>query len=175
MARPTSRVSRVLMTGSLAPYETPYSRELRKRGYTRRSSVNELRQVARLSRWLGSVGLTAADLSSGRIEEFLEFQHRTGRFGSQWSRPGLRCLLDVLWRMGVAPMEPTVSVASPREALLGRFERYELAERGLATGTVGGMWGMRAGSWTGSGRSSWPRSQPGRCAQRCCASRRRCR
>lgn len=130
-----------MMTGPLAPYETPYSRELRKRGYTRRSSVNELRQVARLSRWLGSVGLTAADLSSGRIEEFLEFQHRTGRFGSQWSRPGLRCLLDVLWRMGVAPMEPTVSVASPREALLGRFERYELAERGLATGTVGGYVG----------------------------------
>lgn len=141
MARPTSRVSGVLMTGPLAPYETAYSRGLGKRGYTRRSSVNELRQVARLSRWLGSVGLTAADLSSGRSEEFLEFRHRTGRFGSQWSRPGLLCLLDVLWRMGVAPMEPTTSVVSPREALLGRFERYESAERGLAAGTVRGYVG----------------------------------
>jgi len=141
MARPTSRVSRVVMTGPLAPYETPYSRELRKRGYTRRSSVNELRQVARLSRWLEDEGLTAADLSAVRIEEFLEFQRRTGRFASQWSRPGLLCLLDVLRRLGAAAEEPTTSVASPREVLLGRFERYELTERGLAVGTVRGYVG----------------------------------
>jgi len=150
----------VVMRGPLAPYETPYSRELRKRGYTRRSSVNELRQVARLSRWLEAERLTAADLSAVRIEEFLEFQRRTGRFASQWSRPGLLCLLDVLRRLGAAAEEPTTSVASPREVLLGRFERYELTERGLAVGTVRGMSGMRAGSWTGSGRSPWVTSRP---------------
>jgi hypothetical protein len=40
------------MTGPLAPFEAAYRAELRRRGYTPRSAVNELRQVARLSRWL---------------------------------------------------------------------------------------------------------------------------
>ena len=51
MARPTSRVSRVLMMGPLAPSENAYRAEVRARGYTVRSTVCELRQVARLSGW----------------------------------------------------------------------------------------------------------------------------
>jgi hypothetical protein len=39
MARPTSRVSRVLMTGPLAPFADAYWAELRERGYTVRSTV----------------------------------------------------------------------------------------------------------------------------------------
>ena len=38
MARPTSRVSRVLMTGPLAPFADAYAAELRERGYTPLSS-----------------------------------------------------------------------------------------------------------------------------------------
>jgi integrase/recombinase XerD len=138
VARPTSRVSGVLMTGPLAPYDAEYGRELRKRGYTSRSAVNELRQVARLSRWLGASGLTAAELNGGRVEEFLAFQHSTGRFRSQWSRPGLLCLLDVLRGLGVVAAEDRPPEASPREVVLGRFERHLLAERGLAAGTIRG-------------------------------------
>lgn len=47
MARSTSRVSGVLMTGPLAPFEDVYREELRRRGYTVRSTVCEVRQVAR--------------------------------------------------------------------------------------------------------------------------------
>lgn len=140
MARPTSRVSGVLMTGPLAPYETAYRRELKRRGYTQRSAVNELRQVARLSRWLEASGLMAAELGRGRIEEFLAFQRGAGRFRSQWSRPGLRCVLDVLRGLGVVAEEPTVK-ASPREVLLARYEQYLLTERGLGRGTVRGYVG----------------------------------
>jgi len=96
MARPTSRVSRVLMTGPLAPFADAYRMELRGRGYTVRSTVCELRQVARLSCWLAARGLTAAELSSARVDEFLVWQRAEGRYRSHWSRPGLRCLLDVL-------------------------------------------------------------------------------
>src|SRR3954451_19552898 len=71
MARPTSRVSRVLMTGPLAPFTGGYGQELRARGYTPLSVVAESRQVARLSRWLEAGGMTAADLSGGRVEESL--------------------------------------------------------------------------------------------------------
>lgn len=137
MGRPTSRVTGVVMTGPLAPYEAAYRQELRRRGYTPRSAVNEVRQVARLSRWLEANGLEAADLDRGRVEEFLTFQRGTGRFRSQWSRPGLLCVRDVLRGRGVVAEEPAEE-ASPREVLLARYERYLLTERGLATGTVRG-------------------------------------
>jgi hypothetical protein len=39
MARPTSRVSGVLMRGPLVPFEDAYREELRRRGYTVRSAV----------------------------------------------------------------------------------------------------------------------------------------
>ena len=136
MTRPTSRVSRVLMSGPLAPFAEEYRLELVARGYTVRSAVNELRQVARLSRWLGNCGLGARGLSREQIEEFLAFQRRSGRLRSQ-SRPGLLCLLGVLQARGVA-VEPRAPLPSARELLLSSFERYLLVERGLAAGTVAG-------------------------------------
>ena len=57
MAVPVSRVSRVVMTGPLAGFAEAYVVELRRRGYTPLTSVNQLRQVGRLSSWLGSQGL----------------------------------------------------------------------------------------------------------------------
>lgn len=136
MARPTSRVSRVLMTGPLAPFADAYRAELRARGYTVRSAVGELRQVARLSCWLAARGLTAAELSGAHVDEFMLWQRAEGRYRSQWSRPGLRCLLDVLRGLGVLAAQEPAAPSSPTDLLLARFERYLLAERGLATGTV---------------------------------------
>jgi integrase/recombinase XerD len=103
MARPTSRVSRVLMTGPLAPFADAYRAELRERGYAVRSTVNELRQAARVSCWLAARGLTAADLSGAHVDEFLVWQRAEGRYRSDWSRPGLRCLLDVRFVEGPLP------------------------------------------------------------------------
>ena len=88
MARATNRVSRVLMMGPLTPFADAYRAELRERGYTVRSTVCELRQVARLSSWLAAQGLTAAELSGARVDEFLVWQRAEGRYRSQWSRPG---------------------------------------------------------------------------------------
>ena len=135
VAGPTSRVSRVLMTGPLVSFEDAYRVELYRRGYTVRSAVCELRQVARFSRWLEAGGLTVADVGEARVEEFLAWQRAEGRYRSHWSRPGLRCLLDVLRGLGVLAAEG-VAPGSPTDVLLGRFERYLLVERGLAAGTV---------------------------------------
>jgi integrase/recombinase XerD len=135
MAGPTSRVSRVLMTGPLAPFADVYRAELYRRGYTVRSAVCELRQVARFSRWLEAGGLTVADASETGVEEFLAWQRAEGRYRSHWSRPGLRCLLDVLRGLGVLAAEG-VAPGSPTDVLLARFERYLLVERGLAAGPV---------------------------------------
>jgi len=138
MSAPASRVSRVLMTGPLASFAGLYSVELRRRGYTERSAVGELRQVARLSRWLEAGGLSAAGLSRERVEEFVVWQRTVGRHRSQWSRPGLLCLLEVLEGLGVIAREAPASASSPIEVLLSSFERYLLCERGLAPGTIVG-------------------------------------
>ncbi len=79
MVRPTSRVSRVLMTGPVAPFADAYRLELRARGYTVRSTVWELRQAARFSGWLEAGGLTVAELSVASVDEFLVWQRAEGR------------------------------------------------------------------------------------------------
>jgi integrase/recombinase XerD len=89
MSRPASRVSRVVMTGPLAPFADAYRAELKERGYTALTAVNELRQMARLSRWLEASGLTAADVSGERVEQFLAVQRAEGRRGA-CSLPSLR-------------------------------------------------------------------------------------
>ena len=56
-----SRLSRVLMTGPLAPFADVYRLEVEKRRYTPLTTVNQLRQVAPLSRWLEANGLSVAE------------------------------------------------------------------------------------------------------------------
>ncbi len=127
-----------MMTGPLAPFADAYAAELRERGYTPLTTVNGLRQVGRLSRWLEISGLSAADLSSERVERFLVWQRAGGRHRSGWSRPGLACLLDVLRALGVLAAEGPARAGSPTDLLVASFERYLLTERGLAAGTVCG-------------------------------------
>lgn len=138
MAGATSRISRVLVAGPMAPFAEDYRRELRERGYTERSAVNQLRQVARFSRWLQESRLSVSELSAGRVEEFLGWQRAGGRHRSQWSRPGLVCLLDVLRELGVLAADEPAPAGSQGEVLLAGFGRYLAAERGLAAGTVRG-------------------------------------
>ena len=103
MGRPTSRVSGVLMRGPLAPFADEFRAGLLARGYTLRTSVNQLRQSGRLSAWLDEHGLGAADVDEDRISRFLDFQRAGGRHRSQWSRPGMLCCLDGRRRTGAAP------------------------------------------------------------------------
>ncbi|GGJ95230.1 hypothetical protein GCM10011372_36770 [Agromyces bauzanensis] len=58
------------MAGPLAPFTDAFALELRRRGYTPLSAVAQLRQVARLSRWLEDRQLGAGCLTRGRVEEF---------------------------------------------------------------------------------------------------------
>jgi integrase/recombinase XerD len=136
MGRPVSRVSRVLMAGPLAPFADAYGLELKKRDYTALTSVNQLRQVARLSRWVEASGLTVGELSSERIDEFLVVQRVGGRHRAGWSRPGLVCLLEVLSGLGVLQPARTARVGSPSEVCpdLGQFS----AHAGRSTSASGG-------------------------------------
>jgi site-specific recombinase XerD len=124
------------MMGPVAPFADAYRQELLARGYAPLSTESELRQTARFSRWLEAGDLAVADVSEARVAEFFEWQRANWRHRHSWSRPGLRCLLDVLRALGVLAAEEPVMVAVT-DVLLARFERYLIAERGLAAGTVG--------------------------------------
>jgi integrase/recombinase XerD len=136
MVRPTSRVSAVSVTGPLAPFVDAYRAELLERGYTSLSIVSELRQAARFSGWLEAGGLTVAEVNEARVGEFFEWLRVNWRHRKSWSRPGLRCLLEGLRGLVVVAAEEPAAPSSPTDVLLARFERYLLAERGLAAGTV---------------------------------------
>src|SRR5215211_8163568 len=105
MAGPSSRVDGVRVSGPLVAFVDAYAAELAARAYRPLSVVNELRQVGWLSGWLEAQGLSAADLDCGRVEEFLAWQRAVGRSRSQWSRPGLLVLLDMLRGLGVVGEE----------------------------------------------------------------------
>jgi len=62
MVKAKSRVSGVVLTGPLAPFCEAYRLELSARGYMPLSVVPLLRQAGRMSGWLLSQGLTAAEL-----------------------------------------------------------------------------------------------------------------
>lgn len=138
MTKPTSRVSRVLMTGPLGPFADAYGSELKKRGYTPLTAVNQLRQVGRLSHWLEDIELSVAELTGERVDEFLAFQRANANHRGSWSRPGLLCLRDVLGTLGVLILEESPRPLSSTDALLASFEHYLLSERGLVAGTVCG-------------------------------------
>jgi integrase len=108
--------------------------------------VNELRQAARLSRWLEDRGLAVARLNRERVEEFLAFQRAGGRHRSEWSRPVLWCLLDVLEELGELERGERASIASPTETLLASTE-------GLLEGDLSGA----ALAVTGRRRTTLPR------------------
>ena len=138
MVRAKSRVSGVVVSGPLEPFVDAYRLKLVSLGYTQRSVVPQVRQVGRLSAWLQGQELTVAELGEDQVKAFLAVQRADGRHRSEWSRPGLLCLLEVLRELRAAAVPPHVPTGSDSEVLLGLFERYLLDERGLAVGTVAG-------------------------------------
>lgn len=125
------------MTGPLAPFADAYAAELRARGYAPLTTVNELRQVGRLSGWLDASGLSAADVNGERIEAFLAWQRLVSGIVLS-GRVRAVCLLDVLRGLGVLTAEESAPAGSPTDLLLASFERYLLVERGLTAGTACG-------------------------------------
>lgn len=136
MARPSSRVTNVRVAGPLAPFVDAYTECLRGRGYTPLTVVNELRQLAHLSRWLEAAGMSAADVTTERLEEFVLARRGWAGGHGACSLQGLVPLLDLLSGLGmVASARPTAE-RSPIDALVGDFRRYLITERGLVASTA---------------------------------------
>jgi len=130
------RLSRVRVVGPLQPHAVGFYRELVRQGYTALSARNQLRLMAHASRWLASQGLDAGDFAPARVEEFLEARRAAG-YTAMLSTRATEPLLAYLRGLGVAPIPRSVPPATPVEALLERYRRYLIQERGQVAGTVG--------------------------------------
>ena len=94
--------------------------------------------MARLSRWLEASGLAVAELSGARVEEFLAVQRRAGGCRRSVVTSGPAVSAGGAARAGGAGGRGAGAGGLADGALLASFERYLLAERGLAAGTVRG-------------------------------------
>src|SRR6202040_4222749 len=95
-----SVLSRVRMTGPLAGYAEGFGAELARLGYTPLSAANQLRVLARLSRWLAARGLAPAGLDAVHVEAFLAGCRASG-YTCWLSARGLAPLLGYLRGLGV--------------------------------------------------------------------------
>ena len=136
MARSKSKVTRAVVAGPLARFADVYRSRLEVLGYTPLTMVNELRQVAHLSRWIETGGLAASDVTAVRIEEFVVLR-RASKNHRNCSSSGLMLLLAVLVEQGVVTENTTPSPKLGHELVLAKFHAYLLGERGLAAGTAG--------------------------------------
>lgn len=135
MARPTRKITKVEVEGPLAPFAAAYRSRLRESGYTPLTIVNELRQVADMSSWMLTNRLSASDMTTVRIEEFLT-PRRAFKGSRACSFQGLVAMLEVLVEQGVPPDSSAPPPKPPHGAMLASFRTYLLSERGLAADTT---------------------------------------
>src|SRR6266508_3003374 len=128
---------RVRVSGPLASFVGGFSGELARSGYTSLSVRLQLQLMAHLSRWLASEELDAAALTPAVVERFVAARRAAG-YANHRTAKGLEPLLGYLRAVGAVPLAAPAVAATPVEALLGRYRRYLLVERGLAEGTVRG-------------------------------------
>jgi site-specific recombinase XerD len=123
------------MNGTLTPFVDAYEKKLKERGYAPLSIVDDLRQVAHLSRWLEEHQLTGADLTSERLEQFLALRReRRGHRGC--SMQGLVLLLEVLDEQGAGRLASDEATVSAGDVLMAAFERFLIEERAVAASTA---------------------------------------
>jgi integrase/recombinase XerD len=128
--------SRVRVTGPLAVFREGFAGELARLGYKPNAAADQLRLMAHLSRWVDAGQHDVAGLSPPVTEAFLAARRAEGYV--LWLSPkALVPLLEYLCRLGVVPAPAEVPV-TPAEALLGRYRRYLVTERGLAATTARG-------------------------------------
>ena len=128
--------SHARVTGPLQQYAPGFVAELARLGYTANSASGQMFVMAHLSRWLAAGGLDAAGLTPQVADRFLAAR-RTAGYTLYLSPKALVPLLEYLRRLGVVPPPPP-EPETPVEALLGRYRRYLVSERGLARETARG-------------------------------------
>jgi site-specific recombinase XerD len=127
--------SRVRLSGPLEPFIAGFDAELARLGYTPAGTRRKLEAVAHLSCWLAGRGMTAYDIGTEAIDEFVAARRAAGH-ASQLTGRSLAWMLDYLRGFGaVRPAEPGPAAGAGQ--LLERFGTFLADERGLAAKTRG--------------------------------------
>jgi site-specific recombinase XerD len=135
MGKPISKVAEVFVPEPLGPFAAGFKSVLMEVGFTPLSAVNQLRLMVHLSRWLDRRGLATVDLTTQRIEEYLDSRRAAG-YRERITHRGLAPLLDYLQAQRALPANEAAPPLSAAQRLLTRFERYLRAERGLSSATT---------------------------------------
>lgn len=126
----------VRMTGPLTPYAAGFAVELERVDYTSLSTLDQLRLLAHLNRWLDSEGLDVGDVGEAVVEAFLVARRAAG-YRAHLKLASLLPLLTYLRGLGVSPPAQVAS-RTLVEQELERFRGYLLAERGLTPAAARG-------------------------------------
>jgi integrase/recombinase XerD len=129
--------SRVRVTGPLEVHASGFAAELARVGYAPNSAALQLQLMAHVSRWLAAQGRDAAGLDGDAVETFLAGRRAAG-YTNLVSGRAMAPLLGFLRVVGAASAAVAPVPATAVEALLERYRRYLLGERGLAAGTARG-------------------------------------
>ncbi|GAA1821582.1 tyrosine-type recombinase/integrase [Agromyces neolithicus] len=137
----------VLVGGSLEGSARGFEAEFVRRGFTRKSLMNQLRLLAHLSRWLHAQSIDAGALTAQEVEVFLAERRRTHT--GLFSRKALGPVLDWLANEGVIPADAAVVPVVADGPELAGFEEYLRAERRLADSTVAANMARARRFWAG--------------------------
>lgn len=129
-------VLRSFVRGPLESYAAGFAEELARQGYTVSGAEQHLCFVAHLDRWMSAGRLDVGDLSGPVVERYLA-ERRAAGYVNYRSVKAMRPLLGYLEPLGVLPPAPRV-VLGAADALLERYRRFLLIERGLTEATTRG-------------------------------------
>lgn len=128
--------SRVRWSGPLEPFAAGFDAELARLGYTPAGTRRKLEAVAHLSHWLAERGMTADDIGTEAIGEFVAARRAAG-YSSQLTGRSLAWMLGYLRGLGAVRPAADAGPAAGAGRLLDRFGAFLADERGLAGKTRG--------------------------------------
>lgn len=126
----------VRVTGPLAMYADGFQADLAAQGYAVEPANRNLRTLAHVSRWMDDQGLSAGQLSTARLEEFLEARRREG-YHHALSIRAVTPLIGYLRRAGVGglPLEAAAG-SGALDRVVEEYRRYLVTERALTADVV---------------------------------------
>lgn len=126
----------VRVTGPLAMYADGFRADLVAQGYAAEPANRNLRTLAHVSRWMDDQGLSAGQLSTARLEEFLGARRREG-YHHALSIRAVMPLIGYLRRAGVGglPLE-AVAGSGAMDLVVEEYRRYLVTERALTADVV---------------------------------------
>jgi hypothetical protein len=124
------------VNGPLGSYAPGLAQELSRRGYTISGASQHLGFIAHLDRWMRDQRLAVADLTDSVLDGYLA-ERRDAGYVNYRSMRAFAPLLGYLAPLGVLPVEPSV-VLDPVAAVLERYRRFFVVERGLTASTARG-------------------------------------